>query len=376
MEVAAEITAAVKNVPALRFPEFEGEWVENKFEDLCTLQRGFDLTNSTRVDGKIPVYSSSGLSYYHNVAKVKGPGVVTGRKGIVGKVYFIEEDFWPHDTSLWVKDFHFNSEKFVYYFLLRFRLERFDASTSVPTLNRNNVHGIKIKHPNLTEQQKIASFLSAADDKIQQLSKKKALLEKYKKGVMQQLFSQQIRFKDDNGNDYPEWEEEKLGTIVEVKKGEQLNKIELTESCQYPCINGGITPSGYTDKYNSEKDTITVSEGGNSCGFVNIIRTDFWSGGHCYTLKAKNQSTIENEYLYQLLKYNEAKIMKLRVGSGLPNIQKKDIISFKMLIPTSYDEQIKISEFLTYIDNKINYTSTQLEQAKKFKKGLLQQMFV
>lgn len=114
-------------------------WKFCDISDLCGLQRGFDITEATRMSGKIPVYSSSGISYFHNQAKLLPPSVVTGRKGILGKVFYIEEPCWPHDTTLWVKDFKGNDPKFVYTFLTNFKLERFDASTSVPTLNRNNL---------------------------------------------------------------------------------------------------------------------------------------------------------------------------------------------------------------------------------------------
>lgn len=104
------------------------KWKVGKFIELCQLQRGFDLTETTRKNGEIPVYSSSGISYYHNEAKAKPPGVVTGRKGIIGKVFFIDTPYWPHDTTLWVTDFKRNDPKYVFWFLTFFKLERFDAS--------------------------------------------------------------------------------------------------------------------------------------------------------------------------------------------------------------------------------------------------------
>ena len=206
-------------------------------------------------------------------------------------------------------------------------------------------------------------------------------MERYKKGVMQKIFSQELRFKPapnetsgyENSNEFPDWEEKKLGEISSISKGVQLNKEFLSNAGEYPCINGGINPSGFTNKFNTPKDTITISEGGNSCGFVNFIKVDFWCGGHCYSLLRINQSFIK-DYLFQFLKYNESNIMSLRVGSGLPNIQKKDLNNFIISNPT-LPEQQKIASFLSSIDEKIEKCQGQIKAMESWKKGLLQQMF-
>jgi type I restriction enzyme, S subunit len=254
--------------------------------------------------------------------------------------------------------------------------------TKVLSLSTGRVSKLKLNLPSLPEQQKIASFLSAVDEKIQQLTKKKALLEQYKKGVMQQLFpstgsgqrSGQLRFKDENGKAYPDWEEKRLSDVSAIKKGEQLNKIELTKKGLYPSLSGGMGPSGYTNKWNTPENTITISEGGNSCGYVGLSISKFWCGGHCYSLLRIIES-VNNSYLFQVLKYNEQRIMRLRVGSGLPNIQKKDLSVFKLSFP-SLKEQQKIATYLSGIDTKIAAVNNQITQTQTFKKGLLQQMFV
>src|SRR3990172_8969637 len=130
-------------------------WRYGKVGDFFVLQRGFDLTEKEAIAGGIPVYSSSCVSYFHNKNVVRGPGVITGRKGKLGRVFYMESDFWPHDTTLWVKDFKGNYPKFIKYFLDSLRLERFDAASSVPTLNRNTVHAVKCVFPPLEEQHKI-----------------------------------------------------------------------------------------------------------------------------------------------------------------------------------------------------------------------------
>ena len=142
-------------------------WKTYKLEEVATLQRGFDLPNTKRTDGKYPVIAASGFSTWHNDYKVKAPGVTTGRSGTLGQVHFVREDFWPLNTSLWVKNFNGNDERFIYYFLKTLNFEEYNSGTSVPTLNRNDVHKLDVKVPNLPEQQSIASILSAIDDKIE-----------------------------------------------------------------------------------------------------------------------------------------------------------------------------------------------------------------
>ena len=126
---------------------------ETRIGDVLTLQRGFDITKAEQTDGEIPIVSSSGTSSYHNHWKVAGPGIVIGRKGTLGTTHFLASNFWPHDTTLWVKDFKGNDPKFLYYFLQTLHLENFDTGSSNPTLNRNHVHKITVRFPALLETQ-------------------------------------------------------------------------------------------------------------------------------------------------------------------------------------------------------------------------------
>jgi type I restriction enzyme S subunit len=135
----------------------------------ATLQRGIDITQKQQTSGTVPVISSGGISSFHNVAAVSGPGVVLGRKGTVGTVFYVKGDFWPHDTTLWVKDFHGNDRRFVYYFFrsITRNLSALDVGTANPTLNRNHVHPLRMEWPALTEQRAIVDILGALDDKIE-----------------------------------------------------------------------------------------------------------------------------------------------------------------------------------------------------------------
>ena len=141
-------------------------WVTKRLGDAATLQRGFDLPTQDRVSGAVPLVSSSGIIDTHHKSAVHGPGVVTGRSGSIGNIFFIEEDFWPLNTTLYVKDFHGNDPRFVFYLLKRFDLNRFATGSGVPTLNRNFVHDELVNLPIFAEQQRIVGILDEALDGI------------------------------------------------------------------------------------------------------------------------------------------------------------------------------------------------------------------
>ena len=182
-----------------------------------------------------------------------------------------------------------------------------------------------------------------------------------------------LRFKKADGTPYEDWGTSSFSDICDIVKGQQKNKDTLTKSGKYPVINGGISPSGYDNEFNTDANTITISEGGNSCGFVNYLTTPFWSGGHCYTIM-KIHDTINKMFLYQFLKKNESNIMALRVGSGLPNIQKSTLQKFQISLPC-LEEQEKIADFFTALDEKITLIDAQLSQLNLYKKAQLQIIF-
>jgi type I restriction enzyme S subunit len=165
-------------------------WMETTIGEQATLQRGIDITKVEQRPGTVPVISSGGVSSYHDTIGVKGPGVVLGRKGVVGSVFFTEEDYWPHDTSLWVKDFHGNDPRFVYYFFKSIapQIARMDVGSANPTLNRNHVHPIPISWPPLAEHKAIAAVLGALDDKIELNRRMNATLEAIARALFQSWF--------------------------------------------------------------------------------------------------------------------------------------------------------------------------------------------
>ena len=179
-----------------RFPGHEGHprvasplgeipqgWEVGKLQDILVLQRGFDLPKSDRVDGTVPIVAASGVTGFHNVARVAGPGIVTGRSGTLGEVLYIQEDFWPLNTVLWVKEFPRSERLYAYYLLSALELGKFNSGAAVPTLNRNDIHGLDALVPprELQRQfQELAEPLHAAslnfERQIQNLRQTRDLL--------------------------------------------------------------------------------------------------------------------------------------------------------------------------------------------------------
>ena len=233
------------------------------------------------------------------------------------------------------------------------------TGTSYPAISANDLGTISMCLPSIKEQEKIGKTLSLLDKKIELQTKKIEDLKLFKLSKYSSVFS-----KSNN--------KIKLSDICIIEKGKQINSDLLIEKGNYYMLNGGILPSGYLNEYNTNENTITISEGGNSCGYVNFNKTKFWCGGHCYKIIS---SSVNSSYLYHLLKHNEKIIMDLRVGSGLPNIQKKDLEALKLSIHKN-DEQLKIGILFDTFDKKINLETEKLNKFKELKKTLMQVMFV
>lgn len=169
------------------------------------------------------------------------------------------------------------------------------------------------------------------------------------------------------------WEISRLENIATIKKGKQRNKNTLSAVGDFPVINGGVLPSGYLNEWNTQANTITISEGGESCGYVNFIKTKFWNGGHSYSLLDIKEN-INPRFLYYFLKSRESFIMRLRVGSALPNIQKKDISNLKVFLPP-LEEQEKIAEILNLWDAQIAEVQDLIYHKQRLKTGLMQKLF-
>lgn len=245
------------------------------------------------------------------------------------------------------------------------RLKAIAQGTKVFSISFTLIQKLKVPFPPLEEQRKIVEVLETWDKAItltKQLIEQKELQKKY---LMQQLLTGRTRLKGFTDM----WQNVRLKQICSIKKGQQLNTNTLTKKGQYACLNGGIIPSGYTTKWNTEAKTISISEGGNSCGYVNWNDARFWAGGHCYTLA---NVKMHDSFLYFLLKNQERHIMNLRVGSGLPNIQLSSLENLLLKIPGRQKEQQAIAEVFSSANKEIYLLKQKLAKLEEQKKGLMQ----
>ncbi|MBK7780824.1 MAG: restriction endonuclease subunit S [Ardenticatenia bacterium] len=210
-----------------------GAWQTQPLGDALTFQRGFDITKDEQCEGPYSVISSSGPKTTHAEFKVHGPGVVIGRKGSLGTVFYSDANYWPHDTTLWVKDFHGNDPRFAYYFLQTMEFERLDAGASNPSLNRNHIHTISVRVPPLPTQRRIAGILSAYDELIENSQRRIRILEAMARALYREWI---VHFRFPGHENHPRvasrlgeipegWEVKTLGDIAEemrrnVRKGE------------------------------------------------------------------------------------------------------------------------------------------------------------
>ena len=252
--------------------------------------------------------------------------------------------------------------RYIYYYLQHYNLNRLVFGSGQPLITGSMLKKLKIIYGEESERNKIVNLLCLLDERIATQNKIIEDLKKLKSAISERLFN---AIKGDVVV---------LEDIGDVVKGKQINGEFLSESGKYYVMNGGIEPSGFYNDYNVEANTISISEGGNSCGYVQFNACPFWSGGHCYTIQ-NTTDNVKTEYLYQFLKSKESEIMKLRIGSGLPNIQKKDLAKFKITIP-NISEQKVISAFLSSFERKadveMNFVNLLLEE----KQYLLRQMFI
>jgi len=351
--------------------------------DFATFQRGFDLPNQSRIEGDVPIVSSGGVSGFHNEAKVERAGLVTGRYGSIGELFYLDGPHWPLNTSLWVKDFHGNEIKFAYYLLSRIDFRSLSDKTGVPGVNRNDVHKLQTAKPKLPEQQKIAAFLGAVDEKIGQLTRKKALLEDYKKGCMQQLFTQKLRFKDDQGNDFPDWEEKKLGDVCEINpRSSALPEVFLYIDLE-SVSQGQLAAAKLVEKRDAPSRAQRLLEPQDilfqlvrpyqkNNYFFDNPKIHVASTGYAQLRASKNPF-----FLFQLVHEQGFvnRVLERCTGTNYPAINSNDLAKVAIRIPHP-DEQQKIADFLSAIDAKISLVADELSAAQNFKKGLLQQMFV
>ena len=410
--------------PKLRFKEFDNDWINTKVKDLGEFSSGGTPSKDIHDywNGNIPWISSSDLNEesifdirinrfisedaIKNSATKKIPKnsiLLVSRVG-VGKVALTNQELCTSQdfTALTPKK---DYALFIAYLMKNItpRLLDLNQGTSIKGFVREDLISLPISLPSKEEQTKIASFLSAVDEKISQLTQKHQLLSQYKQGMMQKLFSQQIRFKADDGSEFGEWEEKILIDSVDTNIkwsftggpfGSNLKSEDYTELgiriIQLQNIGDGAFLNDYKIYTSPEKanellscniypDEILISKMGDPVARCCIVpkhhdRYVMCSDGIRLVVDKQNYSSI---FMFYQINYQDFRqsASDVSTGSTRKRIGLSDLKQLPIKVPC-LEEQTKIANFLSAIDQKIEVVAQQIEQAKQWKKGLLQQMFV
>ena len=259
----------------LNSDELRNDWQEVPLGEVMTLQRGFDLPRNKRLEGPFPVIASTGRVGSHAEAKVRGPGVVIGRSGSLGGGQYIKDDFWPLNTTLWVKDFKGNDRHFCYYLLKSLDLAHFNAGSGVPTLNRNHIHPLSVLCPPFPEQRAIAHILGTLDDKIELNRRMNETLEEMARALFKSWFVDfaPVRAKIDGrwrrGQSLPGMPAELYGLFPDGMISSELGEIPEGWEVKVlgDCYNltMGQSPPGST--YNDNGEGLPFFQGNADFGF-------------------------------------------------------------------------------------------------------------
>lgn len=382
--------------PKLRFPKFELMWklvrLENVFEEF---RSGNGITSQQISEvGEYPVYGGNGLRGYTDSFTHSGEYLLVGRQGaLCGNIKLVNGRNYISEHAIAGQANGENSTKWLAYKLDYMNLNKLSESSAQPGLSVNKLLCLKLVVPSLPEQQKIASFLSAVDERIELLERKKEKLEAYKKGVMQQLFSQQIRFKQDDGSKFPDWEEKRLGEVVKVQGGFAF-KSEKFKQTGIPVIrisnisnNNNFIETENLVFYDTIKNDVnfTINKGdlliamsGATTGKSSIynLNDKAYLNQRVGLFKRKSKSLCYAfliQFVFSTMFKNQLK--SLLVAGAQPNISSSDIESIKISLP-EFEEQKKIAAFLNTIDENLETLDSQIQSLRTWKKGLLQQMFV
>ena len=343
-------------------------WQTKKLVDVATLQRGFDLPTQDRSSGDVPLVTSSGISDSVSKSAVHGPGVATGRSGSIGNVFFIEEDFWPLNTVLYVKDFHGNEPRFVFHLLKNFDLKRFATGAGVPTLNRNFVHDELVNVPPLAEQQRIVGLLYEA---FEGLATAKANAEKNLENA-RALFESHLQAVFTLRG--PGWVEKTLGDICLVDWGNtDLTKSSYVEGGKFLAVSAAGCDGRIGHKEHA-KHTPVLSAIGAQCGRMFLPDEDFTAIKNTITLTPRD-GTCTGRFLYRLLTHVELP----KRGAAQPFISKGDIQGFQVVVPKSLSVQQQMEEFLSELEAETQHLARLYERKQAaleaLKKSLLHQAF-
>ncbi|EMJ8312783.1 TPA: restriction endonuclease subunit S [Staphylococcus aureus] len=378
-----------KNVPELRFPGFEGEWEEKKLGDLIKVNSGKDYKHLEK--GDIPVYGTGGYmtSVSEPLSEIDAVGI--GRKGTINKPYLLEAPFWTVDTLFYCTPKKETDILFILSLFRKINWKVYDESTGVPSLSKQTINKINRFVPSNKEQQKIGEFFIKLDRQIELEEQKLELLQQQKKGYMQKIFSQELRFKDENGNDYPNWEEKKIEDIASQVYGGGTPNTKIKEfwNGDIPWIQSSDVKVNdlilrQCNKFIS-KNSIELSSAklipANSIAIVTrvgvgklcLVEFDYATSQDFLSL-----SSLKYDKLYSLysLLYTMKKISANLQGTSIKGITKKELLDSIIKIPHNLEEQQKIGDLFYKIDKYISFNKCKIEILKSLKQGLLQKNFI
>ena len=333
--------------------------------EVTTLQRGADLPIQDRIPGSVPVYGSNGVLGTHGHALHSGPGVITGRSGSIGAVYFSLGAYWPLNTTLYVRDFHGNSERFAYYLLSWLQLKRFAASTGVPSLNRNFVHPYPVAVPPLSEQRAIAAVLDSIDDAIGWTAAVIAATEQLRDSLLHELLTRGLPGWHTAWKEVPglgtmpaDWDMVRLGDVAEIVMGQsppggKCNRVEDG----VPLLNGPTefgpyypTPVQWTTdpKKVAGVGGILFCVRGATAGRMNWSDRDYAIGRGIASLQHKGGPAYQR-FLRAVIDFRLAELLTVVTGSTFPNLSYDQITQLRVpRVPSS--EQQAIADTLDGID--------------------------
>ena len=382
----------MRKVPKLRFKEFSDEWEEKKLGEISEvkdgthdspkyIEVGFPLITSKNVKkGKVDLSEVNYISKedYDSInrrSKVSKGDILMGMIGTIGNLAIVDkEDFAIKNVAL-IKEKKELKNIFLIQFLesdiFKKKISLSNEGGTQKFISLKNIRNFTFFIPQLHEQEKIANFLSSVDKKISLTEEKLELFRKYKKGVMQKIFSQKLRFKDSEGNNYPEWEEKKLGEICKICTG-KLDANAMVENGKYrfyTCAKEFY----YIDNYSFDTEALLISGNGANVGYIHYYKGKFNAYQRTYVLDSFEENIIFIKYILE--RNLRTRIEKEKNSGNTPYIVLSVLTDMILQIPF-LEEQQKIADFLSSIDNKIENMEKELKGLKKFKKGLLQQMFI
>ena len=294
-----------------------GNWKNGELGDFVTLKRGFDLPQQKREDGQVPIFSSSGITGTHSTAMVKAPGVITGRYGTIGEVFYAAKDFWPLNTTLFVEDFHGNDAKFIYYFLKTLEWSKFTSASAVPGINRNTVHKEIVSLPDVETQRRIASTLSMFDEKIKINTEINDNLQQQAQAIYSSMFID---------NPDPAWSHGHLSDLITVKYGKDHKKLA---DGIYPVYgSGGIMR--YVERPLYNKESVLIPRKG-TLNNVMYVNQPFWSVDTMFYTEMKLPNVAK--FVYHFVKAKD--LASMNAGSAVPSMTTDILNAMEVVIPSA-----------------------------------------